>query len=276
MTDATWYPAAGTTTGGIDGYVYNNADTDWDTIREAATGAGASATAGAASSLVGRADAITGGAYADPNDWIFYRGFNTIDMRTTPGAGAVFSAINWEVSSSGGYDECEGTGHGSNDDTYGYTAPCDMSGLTSEDAIVPADYDHCTLSPSSSEIYGPKLDNSAPAGVGESNDFSWDFDSDGLSAADAAVGGYFGFTIREGHDIEDGEFRHPGGSGSKYSGFGQRNTDMGGTQYDPEMDVTYTIVTSDIQAFNGITLSNIETFNGVTAANGETINGVDF
>ena len=265
MTDATWYPAAGTTTGGIDGYVYNNADTVWGTIREAATGAGASAIAGAASSTVGRADAITGGAYADPNDFIIYRGFNTIDMTTTPAAGAVFSAINWEVSSSGGYDQCEATGHGGDDDDYGYTAPCNMTGLTSENAIVAADYDHITLTPDADEIYGPKLDNSAPAGVGESNDFSWDFDSDGRSAADAAVGGYFGFTIREGHDIGNGEFRHPGGSGSKYSGFGQRNTDMGGDQYDPEMDVTYSIVTSDIQAVNGI-----------TAANGEAINGIDF
>lgn len=260
----------------VDGYTYHHShviagyETSWDAVHDDTDATSANSDAGAASAITGRSNATDGGSYHDANCYIFYRAHQTIDTKTLDDGGTPsISAAKFSASSSGGYDACAETGHTEND--RGYTAIVAQAALGDVNKITVGDYNSFGATPVE---WSDHLDNGGPAGVGESNDFELNFNETGI--AGIAVNGTTGFGLAEGHDIQDDPFVHPGGSGSEYTGWGNRNVDMSGTQYDPELIVTYTVVTSDIDKVSGIALANIEDVSGITAANGEAINGIDF
>ena len=250
----TFDPDADSESSSVDGYTMKLDSSDWDTTHDSATGSGSSDTAGGAFSAVGR--------YAAGNYQI-WRGINVLDTSSLGSSASVTAAI-WVVTSSGIYDQCQGTGHTEND--FGYTAMADCDTLESgtDTAIAVGDYNAIL---DSTELSDQK-DNGGSGGG------TYTFNSTGRGLVSTT--GKTRFMAREGHDIGDTAFVHSGGGSTEYSGDGHRNEEMETEGLRPYFTVTYDVITSDIQAVNGIALASIEAVNGITAANGEAINGVDF
>ena len=111
---------------------------------------------------------------------------------------------------------------------------------------------------------------------------NWNMNSAGHAAIATASSGEASITklgLRHGHDIAD----HPtentpsaSAAASMYSYIYGKTADHTSTGSDPKLEVTYTAVTTDIHALNGVAYASIQAVNGITAANGEAINGVDF
>jgi hypothetical protein len=101
---------------------------------------------------------------------------------------------------------------------------------------------------------------------------SYNFNSTGIAGVSLTAATKV--CLRDGYDGDDSEYTWA--SEPKTQGAQWIAADTGGTSSDPKLVVTYSVVTSDIEAMNGIALADIEAVNGITAANGEAINGVDF
>ena len=121
-------------------------------------------------------------------------------------------------------------------------------------------------------------DTRAEDGQGQPDAYrDWTMDATGLTAI--STSGVTKLGLRHGHDTTDHQTANtPSASGaaSMYSLIYGKTADHTGTGSDPKLVVTYTAITTNIHALNGITFANMEKVNGITAANGEEINTIDF
>jgi len=236
----TFDPDAHSESSSVDGNLYHHShvisgsETSWSAVHGAASSTTPSDNIGAASALTGRSDGVDGGSYHTADCFIIYRAINVLNTASL-GSSATVTAGTWTVTSSGAYDQC---GHGSDDDTYGYTAPTDCDALETSDDTRLTNGDWNAILDSTEWVdVADRLDHS----VTNSGTLVWTFNATGYGLISTT--GKTRFMIREGHDIQDAEFSHPGGTGTKYAGFGQRNEEYETPSGRPFLTVTYDLVT---------------------------------